>query len=56
MYLHARYEHVYTRDVCRKFLQNRCYNKDCIYDHVTEDEMEVSILIFVVYGTFWYPT
>ncbi len=39
----VRYEHVYTRDVCRKFLQNRCHNRDCMYDHITEDEMEVFV-------------
>jgi hypothetical protein len=47
----CRYEHVYTRDVCRKFLQNRCFNKDCNFDHVTEDEMEVNE-VPVVYFSF----
>jgi len=37
---HCRFEHVYKREICRRFQRGQCSSKACPYDHVTEDEME----------------
>jgi len=40
----CRFEHVYKREICRRFQQGLCSSKVCVYDHVTIDEMEVNIV------------